>query len=282
MFSKHNKKGFTLVELLVVISIISLLSSIVYASVSGAKDKARIAAGQGLESSVYHAFGADIVVRYDFNGATIGTDSSGNNNTITCNSVTQNSNDKPGNSGNSAEFNAVSDYCNFNVTTGTAITTPGNVGLANYGSVSFWLKPTVSADDFLMNLTGTNGWVSFCPSGAGGIIAINSGSCSGGVVGTGVIPLNKWAHIIISWDSSATDKTRIYINGKLSNANTSNRPSPNWANGAILFLGGWGGSNNSFRGLMDNFSIYSQSMQTAQVEQLYAEGAAEHGIALGQ
>lgn len=37
---KNNKKGFTLIELLVVIAIISLLSSIVLASLKGARDKA--------------------------------------------------------------------------------------------------------------------------------------------------------------------------------------------------------------------------------------------------
>ena len=40
--STHNKKGFTLVELLVVISIISLLSSLILAAVVSAKEKAKI------------------------------------------------------------------------------------------------------------------------------------------------------------------------------------------------------------------------------------------------
>ena len=41
MFTLKNKKGFTLVELLVVISIISLLTSIVLASLNDARKKAR-------------------------------------------------------------------------------------------------------------------------------------------------------------------------------------------------------------------------------------------------
>ena len=41
---KKNKKGFTLIELMVVISIVSLLSSIVLAAFSSSRDKAKIAA----------------------------------------------------------------------------------------------------------------------------------------------------------------------------------------------------------------------------------------------
>ena len=44
--SKTNR-GFTLIELLVVIAIIGLLSSIVFASLSSARAKARVAAVQG-------------------------------------------------------------------------------------------------------------------------------------------------------------------------------------------------------------------------------------------
>lgn len=73
------KKGFTLIELLVVISIIGVLASIVMASLSSARLKARISNGENFRAQLNTALGDRLAGRWDLNECTGTTvaDSSG-------------------------------------------------------------------------------------------------------------------------------------------------------------------------------------------------------------
>jgi prepilin-type N-terminal cleavage/methylation domain-containing protein len=62
-----DAKAFTLVELLVVMSIISMLASVVLVAIQGARDKGQVSAGVRFSGYTYHAFGADAILYSDFN-----------------------------------------------------------------------------------------------------------------------------------------------------------------------------------------------------------------------
>jgi hypothetical protein len=100
------------------------------------------------------------------------------------------------------------------------------------------------------------------------------------LVGTSKIAsfVGKWTHVLISWNpnpvTNSNSDINIYINGSL-NIKYSNQPSfYNFSNQSVYI----GNVKDScidvpcFNGRIDEMRIYSQSIQTAQVQQLYAEG----------
>lgn len=62
----HYIEAFTMIELLVVISILSFLASILFASMNQSTDKAVMAAGKKFESSTYNTRGDQATHEYDF------------------------------------------------------------------------------------------------------------------------------------------------------------------------------------------------------------------------
>jgi len=75
---KNSKKGFTVLELAVVIAIFGLLASIVLIAVRGAKEKSKYAAVLQFSGSIKHSLGSNIVAEYKFEDNV--SDSSGNGN----------------------------------------------------------------------------------------------------------------------------------------------------------------------------------------------------------
>ncbi len=268
MFSKHNKKGFTLVELLVVLSIISLLSSIVYANISGAREKARMTSIRQFDAANYHALAADALGIWNFSGNNL--DSSGNGKTLLIPSASYTT-DYLNNSNSALSFNGTSNYA----MTITAINLPPPSS-----------EITVSAWVFSTNFNQNGVVVMKNPMNSRWSLLFETNlvkwrtNTSGADI-TCPLPTNNLWHNITAMQKGS--QATLYIDGKVCGNTSSMVPVATDSTNRVE-IGRYGGGSPSyyFSGKIDDVRIYASSLFASDVWQIYAEGAAEHGIALSQ
>ncbi len=213
----NSKQGFTLIELLVVISIIGLLSSVVLASLTVTRERARIAAGLQFAGNHFRTFGADAVGVYKFNessGSTV-LDSSGLDNHGVIQGTATRVPDVPSPGfGTPLLLNGTTDR--------VEITNSANdqdyVNLNSRGfTMMAWIKPTSLSlgghgTDYVfmgksipMFYVRNTGILTIYFRGSGNAQAVNSPA--------NTIQVGKWYHVAAV---SATDGTMsLYVDGKL-------------------------------------------------------------------
>lgn len=269
----YFNKGFTLVEILVVMSIISLLSSVVLNSLNSARNKGVEGSARQFDANIYHSFGADPIAIWNFDdSANLGNDSSGN--------------------GKHAGIISPAFYTSsglargaMDLTLGGYLTTTGGTpinALSNFtdvtkGSVSMWAKlnsvPSVFTYFWII---GPSTRLYYDP-GAGNLSVIVAGTSVALSIVKPFQPNTNWTHYFVSWDK-ATQNLSLYVNGKLLGTATGD-PNPIMFTTGNLRLGA-ASVSQIFNGQIDEVRIYSQGLQTAEIEKIYAEGLATHGFAV--
>ncbi len=268
-----TQKAFTLIELLVVISIIGLLSSIVLASVTSAREKARLAAARSFATAQYRAFGADTVLGFNFN------ESSGNpidevsGFACTLAGNAARSSDNPTGIGNSLSLDGTGDYCTVGVTAGSLPTTIMNEG-GKY-TVGLWYKPSglpVGTTVYFFPRTTFFGGLYLNASNQVRLgLYYAGGTSSFGLTPSNRLTAGQWHHLAYSVDT-IQNKVELYLDGQSIASGTLANDVYAYSNSTGYFIGGVSAGNLNANGLIDDVRLYSQAFTLAEIQKLYAEG----------
>ena len=276
-----RRRAFTIIELLVVIAIIGIISSIVLVSLSGTRNKAKVAKVLNFSQSVEHALGAYAVGMWSFDegsGATI-HDRSGYGNHGTIYGDIQFVDNTPYKSSGvdkyALYFDGDDDY--------VEVPDGPSFDIANEITIEAWINP-VDANAWrtiLSKFTRFPGWKKdlywYLYTGKIGIAL--AGPRDNDWTTNISIPTGVWTHVAATYDGSSirmykngvNEDTLSGLSGTLQLAESeSDRP---------FYIGKnerWGVED--FYGKIDEVRIYSQALTATEIQEHYAESLIRHQL----
>ncbi len=254
-----KRRAFTLVELLVVISIIGLLSSIAAVSMYGSRDKAKIAAGRSFDQSVRNGLGDQLMGEWTLEGGAA-TDVSGNGNNGVLSGTYSAATGQDG--GGAIYFSS-----------GMA-STPLDVQPSVMPSVTFsaWIKPDPFAASQTVMGDDDGGYDRTVECGRGGNNLFNIFTGAGTWTPT-ICDAGVWQHIAVAYTPT---NIYFYKNGVRF---VSNIVPVNGGTTSNFTFGSWPGGAERFHGVIDDVRVYATALGLSQIEKLYADSLPAHRLA---
>jgi len=264
--NKKSAAGFTLVELLVVISVIGTLASIVLVNMGGARQSAAIAKSKTFSSSIQQKIGIDLVGAWDFeeDSGTVAQDSWETNSGTLVNGPARRSGTECMVDGCLEFDDAASQY--------VEIPNSSSLQFSDHFTVEAWAK---SDDDMAYSLIskGTyfgiyQGWhISTAGSPANLLFEICDG-ISRSYINFYTGRKFGWTHIVAIRDGN---RIMAYADGALKSSMTHSIGSV--VNGTNVFLGRRASSAGSyFDGKIDQVRFYSEPLLLSQIKRNYLYG----------
>ena len=263
-----------MIELLVVISIIALLSSVVLSSLNSARAKARVSAGKQFSSQVDRVAGdmADAII--DFNECSglsaVNTARSGNNAVLT--------------SASWSPDTSVSFGCSLSAGS-AAHAYLSSASVASYVNapftISIWVKQSVNQTraGIVSTAQYQNGGymlaVGTSASNARPAFEINGSGTSCLIEAPKDMPLGEWVNLVGVYTGSTL---YLYQNGSqvATGACSSIAANTYGLTMGRTYQGGWG----IFTGLIDSVHVFSKTLTASEVRESYLAGIAGRAVAL--
>jgi prepilin-type N-terminal cleavage/methylation domain-containing protein len=247
---KKKNKGFTIIEILMVLAIIGILSAVVTTNLRGVKDKARINKALQFSQGLYTSLGSNTALHLDFENTVGGivTDRSENKNDA---SLLNGASIIPAIVGSGVSFDGVNDYLDFNF---SFFNTP-----KKQFTTALWVYPntTPAVDQIILHNLENNEFMIGYDSTSRFFFAY-SGLSTGWQRFTSKMMLpGKWYHVAVNWDEK-NNISQIFIDGSTQNTiNPSEGLSSQIGNPVIGAQRQGVGTINNFNGFVDDVRIYN-------------------------
>lgn len=244
LYYRATNRGFTLIELLVVIAIIGIMSSVVLASISSSREKARIAAGLQKEANTHHIAADMLIGQWDFDDCSgnIAKDGSGNGNNGTLVGNPPWSTDTPTGKGCSISLDGGSQY--VDVGSSTLFNITDNL------IISAWFKTNNTGNQIIVGKSHTSSYyLNMANNGYSFWLNNNSWLNKSVKISDG-----KWHHILAVYEMG---NVSVYIDGALNAKDTGASLTTDTYS---LRIGNSGNANAIFGGQLDNIRIYRKNL----------------------